>query len=192
MSAVIGEIFGLFSRFGAERYGEDLSVQEHMLQCAALAQSRGSPQNVVVAALLHDIGHMLHAAAGGPFDNSRDFAHEALGSAWLSRAFDETVTAPIALHVQAKRYLCAVEETYFDRLSDASRLSLAVQGGVMDENEAAAFAAHPAFEATLLLRRCDDAGKDASIQTRGIEAFHGLLTAALRSPAAVNGANPGG
>jgi len=90
------------------------------------------------------------------------------------------VTAPIALHVEAKRYLCAVESGYFDQLSEASRLSLAIQGGVMSEDEAAAFAKEPAFEAALLLRRCDDAGKDVSTPTRDIGHFRGLLTASLR------------
>ena len=180
MNTRIGEIFDLFARFGSERYGEDLSLEQHMLQSAAQAEVLGAPAALVVAALLHDIGHLLHAETGAKFSATDDFEHEALGSAWLSAAFGETVTAPIALHVNAKRYLCAVEPGYFDQLSDASRLSLAVQGGVMNAREAEAFAEEPAFEAALLLRRCDDHAKDPSARTQSIEYYRELLIASVR------------
>ncbi len=90
------------------------------------------------------------------------------------------MTAPIALHVEAKRYLCAVEPGYYDQLSDASRRSLAVQGGVMSQAEAAAFARLPAFEAAVLLRRCDDLGKNAEAPTGGIDHYRGLIESSIR------------
>ena len=182
MSTIVSEIFDLFARFGSDGYGEDLSLERHMLQSAALAESLGAPDKAVAAALLHDIGYFLHADSGASVDAGRDFRHEAIGAAWLARGFDGEVTAPIALHVQAKRYLCAVEANYYDGLSDASRRSLAVQGGVMSEEEAAAFAKDPAFEAALLLRRCDDQGKDAEASTRALGDYRGLLIEALRPP----------
>jgi len=181
MSAIIDEIFDLFARHGASGYGEDLSLERHMLQSAALAESLGAPPPVVVAALLHDIGYFLHADTGAVVHPGQDFAHEALGAAWLSRAFDPAVTAPIALHVEAKRYLCAVEPGYLDQLSEASRIGLAVQGGVMSRAEVAAFAANPAFETALLLRRCDDQGKDVSLQVRSMEQYRPLLVASARA-----------
>jgi predicted HD phosphohydrolase len=180
VTGIVNEILALFARFGAERYGEDLSIERHMLQTAALARSLGAPANVVVAALLHDVGHFLHADGQAAAVEGRDIEHEALGAAWLSRAFDVDITAPIALHVRAKRYLCAVELGYLERLSAASRLSLAAQGGPMSSGEAAAFTRESAFEAAVILRRCDDGGKDASIPTPDIESFRGLLTASLR------------
>ena len=180
MSAIIDDIFGLFARHGSSGYGEDISLEQHMLQSAALAQSLGAPDTVVVAALLHDIGYFLHAETGAAVDAEQDFAHEALGAAWLSRAFDGAVTAPIALHVEAKRYLCAVEPGYFDQLSKASRISLAAQGGVMTGDEAAAFMANPAFDTALLLRRCDDQGKDAALPVRTLERYRGVLEACVR------------
>ena len=183
MTAIIDEIFDLFVRFGADGYGEDLSLELHMLQSAALAQSLGAPASAVAAALLHDIGYFLHAEAGGAADPGQDFEHEALGAAWLSRGFDEAVTAPVALHVEAKRYLCAVEPGYFDQLSDASKLSLSVQGGVMNKAEAAAFEALPAFDAAILLRRCDDRGKDMAAETRSLQSYRALLVDCLRQPA---------
>jgi gamma-butyrobetaine dioxygenase len=177
---MVTEIMELFRRFGGERYGEDLSLEDHMLQSAVRARALGATDALVVAALLHDVGHFLVADAEAAIADGLDLGHEALGSAWLSRAFGEDVTAPIALHVAAKRYLCAVEPDYVQGLSQASRLSLVVQGGVMNASEAAAFARHPAFEAALLLRRCDDAGKDPSLVAPPIETWRGLMTAALR------------
>ncbi len=183
MTGIIDDIFDLFGRFGADGYGEDISLERHMLQSAALAQSLAAPGHIVVAALLHDIGYFLHADADTAVKAGRDFGHEAIGAAWLSEAFGEEVTAPIALHVSAKRYLCAVEPGYLEQLSEASRLSLAVQGGIMTPDEAKAFANEPAFEAALMLRRCDDRGKDAATQTRTLEQYRELLTASLRRPA---------
>jgi [1-hydroxy-2-(trimethylamino)ethyl]phosphonate dioxygenase len=177
LDAIIDEIFDLFARFGSEGYGEDISLERHMLQSAAMAQSLGAPRNVIVAALLHDIGYFLQSDGAGPGDE-----HEALAALWLSRAFPEDVTAPIALHVQAKRYLCAVEPAYYSRLSEASRLSLARQGGVMSESEAGAFVQNPAFDAALVLRRCDDGGKDASAQTQSLAQFRDLIATSLRQP----------
>jgi gamma-butyrobetaine dioxygenase len=178
VTAVIDEIFDLFARFGSGRYGEDLSLAEHMLQAAALAQAQGASDALVVAALLHDIGYFLHRSDDA--DEEHDFEHEALGAAWLSRAFGEEVTRPIALHVQAKRYLCAVDRGYYAQLSDMSRRTLSLQGGVMREREACRFERDPAFEDALLLRRCDDRGKDVAARTPGLEDFRGLIVAAAR------------
>jgi len=180
VTAIIDEIFGLFARFGSGQYGEDLSLERHMLQTAAMARSLGAPRPVVAAALLHDIGYFFYPGSEAALKEGRDFEHEALGAAWLSRAFGEDVTAPIALHVQAKRYLCAVEPGYFAQLSDASRLSLVAQGGVMSDGEASAFVRASGFEAALLLRRCDDRGKDVSMKTQTVEDYCEILSASLR------------
>lgn len=178
MSVILSEIFDLFARFGVDRYGEELSIAQHMLQSAAIAESLGAAPPVVTAALLHDIGYFVYSAGG-----SGDAPHETLGAVWLARGFDADVTAPIALHVQAKRYLCAVEPDYFEALSTASRISLAGQGGVMSPGEVTAFAQEPAFEAAVLLRRCDDRGKDVSLQTQNIAHYRDLMAACLRPTA---------
>ena len=114
-------------------------------------------------------------------DGNRDLEHEALGAAWLSRLFDERVTAPIALHVAAKRYLCAAEPGYFDALSDASRASLILQGGPMTAEEAAAFVRTTAFEDAILLRRCDDDGKEVAMRTAPLDDYRDLVRALLRA-----------
>jgi len=183
MSAIIDEIFDLFARYGAGRYGEDLSLEQHMLQSAAMAEAMAAPRKLVAAALLHDVGHFLHTGGEASAYGARDFKHETLGAVWLSRGFGDEVTAPIALHVQAKRYLCAVEPGYLERLSIASRHSLGLQGGVMTPADAAAFAAAPDCAAAVLLRRCDDRGKDAGLPARTVEGYRGLLTDCLRRPA---------
>lgn len=180
VNRMIDRIFDLFARFGADGYGEDLSLAQHMLQSAALAQALGAGEGEIIAALLHDIGYFLHAEATGHADPGQDFAHESLGAVWLSQAFDEAVTSPIALHVEAKRYLCATQPGYFERLSGASQLSLSQQGGVMSPAEANAFAQRPGFEAALLLRRCDDQAKDAALPVQSIEAYRERLIALLR------------
>ena len=150
-----------------------------MLQSAVVAQSLGASPSVVVAALLHDIGYFLSADSSALIEAGCNTEHEALGAAWLSRAFGEAVTAPIALHVQAKRYLCAVEPGYYAQLSVTSCRSLMAQGGVMSAAEVAAFAKDPAFEAAVLLRRCDDHGKDSEIATPPLGRFRDLLVGAL-------------
>jgi gamma-butyrobetaine dioxygenase len=180
VSAIVSEIFELFARFGSRRYGEDLCLQDHMGQTAAMAQSLGAPASLVVAALLHDIGYFLDCGPEMSASDGGEIGHEAVGAAWLSRAFDEEVTVPVALHVSAKRYLCAVEPRYHEQLSEASRRSLARQGGAMSQSEAAAFAKEPAFEAAVLLRRCDDQGKNAQTATPDIERYRDLVIAALR------------
>ncbi len=106
---IVDEVFDLFEQFGGNSYGEDLSLEAHMLQSAALADSLNAPRHVVVAALLHDVGHLLPSEDEATLDYGRELDHDSLGAAWLARGFGEDVTAPIALHVKAKRYLCAVE-----------------------------------------------------------------------------------
>jgi phosphonate degradation associated HDIG domain protein len=180
MAEMVDEIFDLFSRFGSETYGEGVSLERHMIQCAVLARDLGASDALVAAALLHDIGHFLSPDAEDAAIRGVDLAHEALGAAWLSRGFGREVTQPIALHVQAKRYLCAVEPGYFDGLSDASRRSLGVQGGPLTPAEVSSFARHPAFEGALTLRRCDDRGKNPNQSTPSLEAFRTHLMATLR------------
>jgi gamma-butyrobetaine dioxygenase len=179
LTTVVDEIFALFARFGSAGYGENVSLESHMLQSAALAEALGAPASVVAAALLHDIGYFLCPDSETSIAEGRDVAHEAVGAAWLSRAFGPEITAPIALHVDAKRYLCATEPGYHATLSEASRMSLILQGGVMDDAEVARFAANPAHAAALLLRRCDDRGKEFGTNVPPLGHYRSLLTGLL-------------
>jgi len=178
---IVAEIFELFAQHGAGRYGEDVSLESHMLQSAAMARALGAPDTLVIAALLHDVGHFLRPDGEVALEGcGRNFEHEALGAAWLSRGFGPEITQPIALHVEAKRYLCAVEPAYFEGLSEASRISLMAQGGIMSDEEAGAFALQPGAEAAVLLRRCDDRGKDTSITVEQLAHYRDLLAASVR------------
>jgi len=155
VSGVVQEIEALFARHGGESYGEGVTMLQHALQTAALAQAEGADDSLVIAALLHDIGHFLQ-----PTDDSYGYhKHDRSGGEWLAQRFGPAVSEPVRLHVAAKRYLCATESDYFGKLSVASVHSLGKQGGPMSTTEAAAFAASPRAEAAVRLRRWDDGGK---------------------------------
>jgi gamma-butyrobetaine dioxygenase len=155
MSGVVEEIEALFARHGGESYGEGVTMLQHALQTAALAQAEGADDSLVVAALLHDVGHFLQ-----PTDDSYGYhKHDRSGGEWLAKRFGPSISEPVRLHVAAKRYLCATEAEYFGRLSAASVHSLGKQGGPMSAQEIAAFAALPHSDAAVRLRRWDDGGK---------------------------------
>jgi [1-hydroxy-2-(trimethylamino)ethyl]phosphonate dioxygenase len=146
-----------------------------MLQTAARAADIGAPPALIVAALLHDVGHLLHPEGETAAEAGVDIGHEALGAVWLSQSFGPDITAPIALHVEAKRYLCAVDPSYHERLSEASRASLRAQGGIMSAREIDAFRNTFAFEHAIMLRRCDDDGKDTLGANEPLESYRSLL-----------------
>ncbi|WP_033222388.1 2-trimethylaminoethylphosphonate dioxygenase [Kitasatospora phosalacinea] len=178
-AAVLDELEALFEGEGAGEYlGEAVTMAAHMLQAAALARAAGAPPALVAAALLHDVGHFrgsgLESTAG------TDNRHGATAAARLAPHFPPAVTEPVRLHVDAKRYLCATEPGYFDRLSPASVRTLALQGGPMSPAEAAAFAAHPYGADAVTVRRWDEAAKDPAAQTPAFAAFRPLLLESMR------------
>jgi len=148
------------------RYGlSSVNQLQHALQSAALAEQSGEPTSLIVAALLHDIGHMTHDLAEDPAAEGIDDSHEARGAAWLAAAFGPEVVEPVRLHVPAKRYLCATEADYFGRLSSDSVRSLALQGGPMSADEVSAFNRLPYAAEAVRLRRIDDLAKDKEAVT---------------------------
>jgi len=179
MSA-LAEIRAAFDRRGRESYGEGVTQLEHALQTAWLAEKAGASAELVAAALLHDIGHMLHALPEDIAEQGVDAQHESLGSAWLSRHFGPAVTEPVRLHVDAKRYLAAAEPGYFDRLSEASKLSLRLQGGPYRAEDQDEFLARPHAAEAVLVRRWDDEAKLVGLATPTLAHFEPVLEAALR------------
>jgi len=168
----------LFAGEGAGEYlGEEVTIAEHMLQAGALAEAAGAPDHLVAAALLHDVGHFN--GTGLELMEGRDNRHSDTGADWLAQWFGPEVTEPVRLHVAAKRYLCAVEPGYRERLSEASEYTLQVQGGPMDEARAAAFAAHPGAADAVAVRRWDEQAKDATQKAPSFEHFRPLLTRLL-------------
>ena len=143
------------------QYGLTLINQRaHAVQSGYHARAQGLPAALVVAALLHDIGHMVHDLGEHPAAMGIDDKHENIGADWLKRYFGPDVTEPIRLHVAAKRYLCTVETGYFDKLSDDSIESLSIQGGKMSQDEVTAFTQEPYWEGAVALRRIDELAKD--------------------------------
>jgi len=185
----VDRIAELFSSEGASDYlGEPVTVAAHMLQAGSLARAAGASAALVTAALLHDVGHLRGAdpRAGGLERSGQalmagsDNQHGARGAAWLSAWFPREVTEPIRLHVEAKRYLCAVESSYFGRLSEASVYTLSVQGGPMNEAEALEFEHDPWAASAVAVRRWDDLAKDPAADVPGFDWFRPLLESALR------------
>lgn len=171
------------------RYGLALvNQQQHALQAAWLAERNGDPDALVAAALLHDIGHLVHDLGEDPAAEGVDDKHEERGHAWLVPHFGPAVTEPIRLHVAAKRYLCAREADYFARLSPDSVTSLKLQGGPMSEAEAAAFEASPHAEAAVRLRRYDEQAKVKGLETPPVAHFMAAVRRCVGAAQAPGGA----
>jgi len=150
MNAGIEQIVRLLQEKGHSLYGgEEVTQLEHALQCATLAYNDAASPAMVTAALLHDIGHLLHHLPDNAPDDGIDDVHEVLADRFLKQYFGEDVCAPVRLHVAAKRYLCATNPVYLGMLSPTSQQSLALQGGPMTIQEAKAFLLDPYFEAAI-------------------------------------------
>jgi gamma-butyrobetaine dioxygenase len=163
----------LFAGPGARDYmGEPVSIGVHMRQAGALAEAAAAAGPLVAAALLHDIGHLR---------NETDSRHGDAGAQWLSQWFGEAVTEPVRLHVAAKRYLCAAEAGYLGLLSDESVRTLALQGGPMTAQQAAAFEALPFAQDAVAVRRWDDEAKDPAVTPPEFSHFEALLSTLVRS-----------
>jgi phosphonate degradation associated HDIG domain protein len=179
MSDPIDEILALYGHKGDWSYGEGVSMRQHSLQAAWLAEQEDAGAALIVAALLHDIGHLLHDLPEDIADRGVDAQHESIASAWLSQHFPPAVSEPVRLHVAAKRYLCAVEPDYFGSLSPASLQSLDLQGGPMLPDEVERFAREPFGPAALRLRRWDDLAKLVGLKTPDFAYYRPAMEAVL-------------
>jgi len=182
---IVDFIADIFARRGAEEYlGEPVTIAEHMLQCAELAEESGAPDALVAAALLHDIGHFTNEFPDDAADQGIDSVHEAAGARVLRDFFPALITDCVRHHVAAKRYLCATDPDYFSKLSAASVHSLNLQGGPMDAGEVAAFARNAHLADILQVRIWDDTGKDASHTAPPFAHYQPLLERVVRAHAA--------
>lgn len=174
--SVVEEILMLFKKRGASAYfGERVSMTEHALQAAYFAQLEAAPPALIIAALLHDVGHLLEEVPDEIEDWTVDVRHEEIGSRWLARHFSADVSEPVRLHVPAKRYLCATDAKYFAKLSAASVHTLKLQGGPMTPPEITFFETEPYFKKAVCVRHWDDQGKVAGLTTPGIEDYGALI-----------------
>jgi [1-hydroxy-2-(trimethylamino)ethyl]phosphonate dioxygenase len=168
----------------AAYFGEPVTQLEHALQTAALAERDGAGNALVVAALLHDIGHLVHGMSEDVAGAGIDARHESAGSDWLGAHFPPEVTEPIRLHVAAKRYLCATDPRYAAALSPASRDSLALQGGAMTTAALREFERNRFAADAIALRKWDDAAKVPGADVPRLSAYHARVARCLRSASA--------
>ncbi len=171
--AFLGDIF---ARRGAEEYlGEAVTVAEHMLQGAWFAEQEGAEDELVAAALLHDIGHYTSEFGTYSPEDTKDRYHDAAGAKVLEPFFPPLITECVRLHVAAKRYLCAKHPEYFDGLSEASVHTLSLQGGPMNPQEIENFESNPFHEQAVRVRKWDDDGKIAGLKTKRFSDYETLL-----------------
>ncbi len=179
----IDAILELFQERGEAAYlGEPVSQTEHALQTAWCAEQASAGSALIAAALLHDVGHLLHDLPEHCALAGIDDAHEVRGERWLARYFGPEVTEPIRLHVAAKRFLCATDPGYFSLLSEASLRSLKLQGGLFTAEEATQFRQNPYCEAAVALRRFDERAKVPELPTPPLEHFRPYLEAVCVVP----------
>lgn len=178
---IVDYLGDIFLRRGAESYlGEAVTMSEHMLQAAQNAENAGEDTNIVVAALLHDIGHYTGEFPEDYIEQGIDNIHQKAGANILQRFFDDDVVEPVRWHVEAKRYLCAVDSTYFDTLSHASVDTLALQGGPFDSNQVDEFEKNPFLDSIIRVRKYDDGAKDPTVITPPIEYYLPMIQSLVK------------
>ena len=155
--------------------GEKVTIAEHMIQTAMLAEKNNSPQSLICACLLHDIGHFIIRDPDQLVSKSVDGKHEDIAFNFLKNYFKPEVTEPIKLHVKAKRYLCR-EKSYYNLLSKASKISLKLQGGKMNNDEAQKFVLLKHHKDAITLRKYDDEGKIPNMKIKNINDYKELIT----------------
>ena len=172
----VDDVFEIMASGGGEAYfGEPVTVLEHCLQAADYVRHKGGERTLIVAALLHDLGHLLHSEGEDAAARGLDTQHEELGVQALAGHLPASVLDPIRLHVAAKRYLCSAEPAYLAELSHASVESLELQGGPMHAAESASFLRLPHAQEALLLRRADDAAKVQGLDVPDLASYRPLL-----------------
>jgi 2-amino-1-hydroxyethylphosphonate dioxygenase (glycine-forming) len=175
---VADEIIGMYKSHGGQEYaGEKVSQLEHMAQSASLAASQGYDDEVVLAAFLHDIGHICASAEGDAgMDGFGVKDHEEIGAGFLKeKGFSKKVIRLVESHVEAKRYLTYKYPEYYEQLSDASKKTLEYQGGMMSREEAEAFEQYPLFDLIIKMRRWDEEAKVENMPVPELEHYKAMM-----------------
>ena len=172
MPLSLSDIEHIFARRGGEQYtGEPVTHLEHALQAATLAEAEGASDELVTAALLHDLGHLLHDMEETPSARGIDDVHQYRVVPFLRGVFPDAVIDAIQRHVDAKRYLCAARPGYHEALSEDSQRSLRLQGGIFDSRQADAFIAEPGAPDAVRVRLWDDLAKQPGMATPDLAHF---------------------
>ena len=174
MANIINKIINNFSNKKSLYIGENLTIAEHMIQTAMLAERNKCSSDLICSSLLHDYGHFVVKDPNQLITNQIDGNHETIGANYLKTFFSNEIIEPILLHVDAKKYL-AKDEKYFNSLSEASKISLKLQGGIMNDNEAKQFEQNKNYKNAIKLRRFDEGAKKKNIKIKNIEDYKELL-----------------
>ena len=158
--------------------GEKITMTEHMIQTAMLAEKCNSSNNLICSSLLHDYGHFILDDPDNLIDKNKDGKHEDVGYDFLKKYFIKDVLGPIKYHVKAKKYL-ARNKKYYNLLSSASKISLKLQGGVMNDKEAKKFENNKFFENSIKLRKFDEIAKKDGLKIKSINEYKNLLASKL-------------
>ncbi|TNF26752.1 MAG: HD domain-containing protein [Bacteroidetes bacterium] len=180
----VEEVFSLFDRFGnADYIGEAISQLEHGCQAAQCAEKEGFSEEVILAALFHDIGHLCEMNGEKPqMGGYGVMEHEKLGADFLrERGFSENIAKLVQSHVEAKRYLCFADSEYYGKLSEASKKTLEYQGGVMSKAEAAEFENDPLFKTIIRMRHWDELAKEVGVPLPDMKRYRTLAVEHLRA-----------
>lgn len=171
------EVLDLLERSGGDQYyGEAVSKLEHALQCAWHALRSGADEELILAALLHDVGHLFDAEGTVRDEKVGVVNHDEIGARWLlERGFSARLARLVGGHVDAKRYLTATNAAYMNKLSPASQETLRLQGGPMPEGDWASFAGDPDSRDMLRLRSWDEMAKDPGFQVPGLETYRDMM-----------------
>lgn len=178
----VKQLFGLYEKYGSEEYGENVTQLQHAVQAAKLAQEAGYDEEVILAALLHDVGHLYgdHEAESERMDDYGVVDHEELGAQYLlSLGFSERMALLVRSHVAAKRYLTATRPGYYEELSEASKETLRFQGGPMTAVQAEKFSANPEFELMIKMREWDEAAKLADVEPGSLQPYRDMAERVL-------------
>ena len=175
---IVDEIINKYQANNSLYIGEKVTMTEHMVQTAMLAEQNHSSESLICACLLHDYGHFIIEDPDQLVSKSIDGKHENIAFNFLKNYFKPEVFEPIKLHVHAKRYLCR-NKLYWNILSEASKVSLKLQGGIMSDNEAKKFVSLKFHEDAILIRKYDDEGKIPNIKMKKIEDYRNLINSQL-------------
>ena len=175
---IIEKIISNFTNNQSLYIGENVTMSQHMIQAAMLAEKAKCKKEVICSCLLHDYGHFIIENPDELVELNLDGEHESIGYEYLKSFFKEEIVEPIKHHVLAKRYL-ARDKKYYDKLSKASKISLDLQGGVLNKNECSNFENNKYFKSSILVRKFDEAAKKIDIKMKTIHQYKKLLTSNL-------------
>ena len=178
MVNIVDQIIFNFSNNRSLYIGEDLTISEHMIQTAMLAEKNKCSDDLVCSSLLHDYGHFVIKDPNQLVTDKIDGKHEIVGANYLKKFFHNNIVEPILLHVEAKKYLSR-DKKYFDSLSEASKISLKIQGGAMSDLEVKKFEKNKNYENAIKLRKFDEGAKQKNIKVKNIKDYIDLLNSKI-------------